>query len=249
MWNSINEKERILLAMTSEINKIKFLYIREIKYLLRENFMRIIFISPFFLIVLLLLSSKDKNLPFGLNIFHIFLIILLIDSEIYTNQFSNIKEEFKIYCILPVSNTNLLISKNLFSLSIILSQFLITVILFLIFGNLKIKIFINSIIYFILTIPILLSLGNIISIYFPRGFTEERKEQPFFFSILLPGFSILFSSAPYFLFSIVFNKINSLSKIIIFLSLTALNLGIYYYFLKSSIKLLCRRKCNILKKI
>lgn len=230
-------------------DKVGILYLREIKYLLRDNSLRISFLIPILITALFLIAGGGKRLIFGLNIFHLLIIILLIDAEIYVNQFCSIKEEFRIYLVLPFSRLSLIISKNLFSLSFVLLQFLVITSAFLALGLFETKAFVKAIIYFLLTFPVLIGFGNLISIYLPRGFIDERKKQAFFSSFFFPVLSLIISSGLYSIFSIFSSKINDLSRSLLIFSLLILSLGIYYFLLKLAVGLVWKKRFYILEKI
>ncbi|NOR53960.1 MAG: hypothetical protein GQ536_07730 [Candidatus Aminicenantes bacterium] len=231
------------------IKKVGIFYLREIKYLLRDNSLRISFLTPILITVLSLWTGGGKRLIFGFNIFHLLIMILLLDAEIYTNQFSSIKEEFRIYLLFPFSRLSLIISKNLFSLSFVLLQFIIISSGLLVLGLFEIRIFVKAIIYFVLTFPLLMGFGNLISIYFPRGFIEDRKRQPFFSSFFLPVLSLIISSILYSIFSIVNSMINNPYKLFLIFPFVILSLGIYYSLLKCSVDLVWKKRFYILNRL
>lgn len=231
------------------LSTIKILYWREIKYLMRDHSLKVIFFMPLIISVIFLVPGGFRRLAFKLNEFHVLIGILLLDKEIYSNHFGNTKEEMRIYLILPFRRLNLIITKNLFSLTFIILQFVITYAVYLILRIFIIGNCANILMYFALSVPLFLGIGNLVSIYSPRGFLEERKKESFISWFIMPTIIFVLSSVPYFIYSHL-NLINkSVLRTGVFLLFIILSLGTYYLLLRLSNKMFENKKYYILEKL
>lgn len=228
---------------------IRQIYFFELRYASRENSLKILFFLPTIIILLFLMVGEFKHLVFGINVFHVLIGIFLFDSELFINQFSIIKRELKILRFFPIPRISLFLAKNFFALTFVLFQFLIIIIIFFVFKLIQISILEKALIYFGITFPILLGIGNLLSILMPRGHTEERKKETLLSSIIIPIIVILLSSVPYHLFRLLTTGLQSWQKTGVTLLFMILSLFAYFFSLIQYAELLNKNIFNLLEKL
>ncbi|NPV83254.1 MAG: hypothetical protein HPY46_06715 [Candidatus Aminicenantes bacterium] len=207
---------------------IKKIYFFELKYALRENSLKILFLLPIIIILMFLMVGEFKHLVFGINEFYILAGIFIFDSELFINQFSIIKGELRFFRLFSSPVISLIMAKNIFAFTFVLFQCVAINIILLIFNLTQINVLAKALIYFAITFPVLSGIGNILSILMPRGYIEGRKREMILSSIIIPLMTILLSSVPYRLFQLLAAGLQTWPKIFVALLFILLSFSAYY---------------------
>lgn len=207
---------------------IKKIYFFELKYALRENSLKILFLLPIIIILMFLMAGEFKHLVLGINEFYILVGIFIFDSELFINQFSTIKGELRFFRFFSTPVISLIMAKNIFAFTFVLFQCFAINIILLIFNLTQINILAKALIYFAITFPVLSGIGNILSISIPRGYIEGRKRETILSSIIIPLVTILLSSVPYGLFQLLTAHLRTWPKTGVAFLFILLFFSVYY---------------------